>query len=217
MCGRYARYAPHSHVARQLRIDIDDCGDFEPNYNVPPGTQQPVALASEGRRLLASLLWGFRPGWAGASQPAPINARAEKVASTPYFRSAFAHRRCLVPANGWFEWQKTARGKTAHFIGPVDCSLLCYAGLYEQATEQRAASFAIITQPAKGHLQSLHARMPLVLAPDCWDHWLDPGLTDREAVKAATHALDIAQLSAHPVSARVNTPANNDPELIQSM
>lgn len=215
MCGRYARYAPHSRVTKQLRIAIDDCGELPPDYNVPPGTQQPVALTADDGRHLTPLLWGFRPGWADATQPAPINARAEKVATSPYFRSGFAHRRCLVPASGWFEWQKTEHGKIPHFISPPDDDLLCYAGIYEPSTEDRPASFAIITQPAKGPLRPLHDRMPLVLAPDCWDDWLDPRITDRETVKAAARALDVSELVARPVSSRVNTPRNNDASLLE--
>ncbi|ABM62074.1 SOS response-associated peptidase [Halorhodospira halophila] len=217
MCGRFARYAPHSRIMRALRIDYDDCGELSPDYNVPPGTQQPVAVSCDHGRHLLPLLWGFRPWWADASQPAPINARAETVASSPYFRSAFAHRRCLIPASGWFEWQKAEQGKVPHFIASRDDDLLCFAGVYEPATEERAASFAIITQPSKAHLQPLHDRMPLVLAPECWDEWLDPEISDRKSVKAATRGLNMAQLVAHPVSSRVNTPKNNGPDLIRSL
>ncbi|SEO73173.1 SOS response-associated peptidase [Aquisalimonas asiatica] len=217
MCGRYSNYAPHSRVTRQLRIDVDEVGDQGARYNIPPGTQQPVAMTVEGRRALTQLLWGFRPSWADEGKPAPINARAESVARSSYFRSAFANRRCLIPSSGWFEWQKTEHGKVPYFIHTADDDLLCYAGIYEPATETRPASFAIITHGAKGELASVHDRMPLVLAPSCWDDWLDPSLTRREDIKAATRSIDIGELAMHPVSTRVNTPKNDDASLVQAI
>ena len=217
MCGRYSNYAPHSRVTRQLHIELDEVGDQGTRYNIPPGTQQPAAMPVEGKRALTNLLWGFRPGWADETKPAPINARAETVARSPYFRSAFANRRCLIPSSGWFEWQKTGRGKAPYFIHPVDDDLLCYGGIYEPATETRPASFAIITTAAKGELASVHDRMPLVLAPSCWDDWLDPSLTSRDDIKAVTRAIDIDELAMHPVSTRVNTPKNDDATLIEAV
>ena len=217
MCGRYSNYAPHSRVTRQLRIDIDEVDDQGPRYNIPPGTQQPAASAGDGKRALTPLLWGYRPTWADEGKPAPINARAETVARSPYFRSAFANRRCLIPASGWFEWQRTDSGKVPYCIHPADDDLLCYAGIYEPATESRPASFAIITHAAKGHLASIHDRMPLVLAASCWDDWLDPSLTNRDDIKAATRAIDIGELEAYPVSTRVNTPKNDDASVVQAI
>jgi len=213
MCGRFALNATGEQLARA--VGASQAPTVTPSFNIPPGTTQWVAHAGpEGEVLFETLGWGYRPVWAGEDAPQPINARAEKVATSPFFRDAFARYRCLVPASGWFEWQKGESGKQPFFITAED-GVLFFAGIYDPPREHSAGSFAIITQPAAAPIRSIHPRMPLVLDPACYSAWLDTGRNTRDAVKAAARALAPARLKAWPVDTRVNRPANDDPALIE--
>lgn len=164
------------------------------------------------------MFWGFRPQRVGDG-PRPINARAEKVATSPYFRSAFAHRRCIVLADGWYEWRKTAGGKQPHYItlaagAPQD--ILMMAGIWEPTADGGACG-AIITEPASQGLAHIHDRQPLVLDAECrWD-WLDSELTERDAIRARTRRVDPDALIHYPVSTRVNRPFEDDAGLIDAI
>ena len=152
MCGRYALHAPHSEIAGRYRYQEDWVGDTAPRYNISPGTAITLLAVRDGDAgpadVLMAALWGFHPAWADNKAPSPINARAEKVATSPYFRNAFQHRRALVPANGWYEWrQDGAGGKQPYYITHADGELLMFAGLWEPAVDDRSTA-AIITQPA---------------------------------------------------------------------
>ena len=219
MCGRYSLHAPRSDIASRYQYQEDWLADAMPRYNVAPGTDIALLAMLEGREGTVSVLmpahWGFHPPWADAKAPSPINARAEKVATSPYFRHAFQTRRALVPANGWYEWRATEAGdKQPYYITHADGELLMFAGLWEPAGDDRATA-AIITQPAVNALRHIHPRMPTVLAPDCWASWMDPELTERDQVRKAVRPLSPESLVAYPVSKRVNRPANDDSELIE--
>ena len=137
---------------------------------------------------LRQCLWGFRPPWAGDYAPRPINARAEKIATSPFFRHAFAHHRCLVPANGWFEWQALkGQGKVLYYI-----------------------------THAATPIAHIHPRMPLVLDPGSYGAWLDPSLTERDAIKAAVRSRNAGELLHWAVSTRVNKPGNDDASIISN-
>ncbi|WP_028484475.1 SOS response-associated peptidase [Thioalkalivibrio sp. ALE17] len=216
MCGRFARYSATSELAwRYFETRIDQ--DFDaPRYNVAPGTDIEAFRASDkAKAAFQPMHWGFRPKRV-TEGPQPINARAEKVASSPYFRSAFAHRRCIIPADGWFEWQLTGQGKQPHFITLTDDApqdVLFLAGIWEP-TAEGGACCAIITEPASEQLAFIHARQPLALDATCrWD-WLDPAITDREQVRHLTRRLPPSALQAYPVSTRVNRPQNDDPSIL---
>ena len=215
MCGRYAINASGEQIARTL--GMAEAPAIEPAFNVPPGTRQWVACpGAEGTPTLERLWWGYQPVWADDSAPRPINARAEKVASSPFFRDAFARYRCLVPASGWFEWQARGERKQPYYVS-VPGDLLFFAGLYDPPREDSEGCFAIITQPAAEPIAHIHPRMPVVLDEASLEGWLDPSRKDRDAIKAAARPIDVAALRAWPVDSRVNRPANDDPELIQAV
>lgn len=219
MCGRYSLHAPHSDIASRYQYQEDWLADAMPRYNVAPGTDIALlAMLECGTGTVSVLMpahWGFHPQRADAKAPSPINARAEKVATSPYFRNAFQTRRALVPANGWYEWRATDAGdKQPYYITHADGELLMFAGLWEPAGDDRATA-AIITQPAVSALQHIHPRMPTVLAPECWASWMDPKFTERDQVRKAVRPLPGDCLIAYPVSKRVNRPVNDDPELIE--
>ncbi|WP_440997065.1 SOS response-associated peptidase [Arhodomonas sp. SL1] len=219
MCGRYDLHEPAARIADaiQARLLLDD---WQAHYNITPGRVIPVARPGEegdgADRLLAPAWWGFRPKWAREDAPAPINARAEKVATSAYFRDAFRRHRCLVPANGWYEWQQTPSGKHPYYFTRADGELLMFAGLWTDAEDVDAGGrCAIITESARGEAKAVHPRMPVVLDRDSWEAWLDPGLTERDAIRGAIRHLDADALTASPVSRRVNRPDEDDAGLLE--
>lgn len=219
MCGRFALHTPRSRIATRyfdLQLPI---GDVHSRYNVTPGTQITSVLATpEAPVSFAFSHWGFHPPWAKKDAPTPINIRAEKAATSPYFRAAFAHRRCLIPANGWYEWRKGRTGKHPYYITlkePEPDEVVFFAGLWEPAGEGANTCCAILTEPVSSAFAFIHDRQPVVLDPECRWQWLDPDLSDRETIRKAARRLDPDRLIAHPVSTRVNRPANDDPALLE--
>jgi putative SOS response-associated peptidase YedK len=207
--------------ARQLAL-------FVPRYNIAP-TQDVLAVraAEGGQREAAMLRWGLVPSWAKELQSgAPlINARAETVAEKPAFRTALRRRRCLIPADGFYEWQQSgaARGKKQpYYIHRRDERPFAFAGLWERWTakdspppEQFAIeSCTIVTTAANATLAPLHDRMPVVLAEGDYALWLDPALQDAAAVVPLLAPCDDEELIAEPVSTHVNRVANDDPGCI---
>ncbi|SFC91072.1 Putative SOS response-associated peptidase YedK [Thiohalospira halophila DSM 15071] len=224
MCGRYSRSRPLKVIAQlwlpeALRtVPAKDPG---PHYNIPPGVDIPVFRSDEeGRAELAMPRWGFRPRWADESAPKPINARSEKVATSPWFQEAFAHRRCLVPADGWFEWREGPSSKQPYYITLAeedpDPGML-FAGIWEPTPDGERAVCAILTQPARGPLTQIHPRQPVVLDPESRRDWLDPERVDREAVREAARPLDVERLRSWPVSTRVNRPAHDEPAVREAV
>ncbi|ABI57484.1 protein of unknown function DUF159 [Alkalilimnicola ehrlichii MLHE-1] len=218
MCGRFALSASLERIAADW-FELQGVGpEGGPRYNITPGTAIPAFLSDGGKGAeLAALHWGFRPAWAREG-PMPINARAEKAATSPYFREAFARRRCLVPADGWFEWQEAEGGKQPYFVTQrprATAPVLFLAGLWTPGPDGTPGSCAILTEPAAPVLAHIHHRQPVVLDPECRWAWLDPDLRDRRAIRQAVRRLDPARLYAYPVSRRVNRPAEDDPGLIK--
>ena len=218
MCGRYDLHEPAPRIAEVLGAQLLLDG-WEAHYNIPPGQTIPIARIdgsdSRRERVLAPAWWGFRPAWADADAPAPINARAEKAASSPYFREAFAHHRCLVPANGWYEWQQTGSGKQPHYFTHVEGELLMFAGLWTPG--EGGSRCAILTEPARGLVKPIHTRMPVVLEPLSWAAWLSPELTERDTIREATSHLAPETLTQWPVSPRVNRPDADDAGLLEPL
>jgi putative SOS response-associated peptidase YedK len=192
MCGRFALHTPRGQIASRyfdLQVPV---GDVHAKYNITPGRQiTSVYATAETPAVFGFSHWGFRPPWAKDDAPRPINIRAEKAVASPYFRSAFAHRRCLIPANGWYEWRKTDSGKQPYYItlkDPEPNDVLFFAGLWEPAGE--GSCCAILTEPVSPDLAFIHDRQPVVLDPECRWQWLDPGITDRETIRKAARRLD---------------------------
>jgi len=237
MCGRYASSKDVDDLVDEFGVEESYLAAPLPaSYNVAPTDEVYAVLERPARadrpqqRQLRAVRWGLVPSW--AKDPAigsrMINARMETVAEKPAFRTAFAARRCLVPADGYFEWYETARTgprgkpvKQPFFIRPRDGGVLAMAGLYEiwrdRAIEDGDAPGAwrwtctVITTTAEDDLGRIHDRMPLMVEPDRWDAWLDP------AHPAALTLLEPAvpgRLEAFPVSTLVSNVRNNGPELI---
>jgi putative SOS response-associated peptidase YedK len=220
MCGRFALRSSTAEAAGRI-LGLPPLPDWVTSrYNIPPGTGIPVILAGpDGAPAWGAAEWGFRPRWAQPDAPKPINARAETVATSRYFRDAFAHRRCLVPADGWYEWQASDGRKQPWFIAPGEhdgADVLFLGGIWEFAAEDRFCC-AIVTEPARPPLDRIHDRQPLALDVSCLPAWLDAGLTEREAVRAAVRRLPTEGLHAYPVSTEVNRPGSDHEGLLEPM
>lgn len=219
MCGRYAF---HSLDVSRLEQAIGQTDllpvTCQPRYNVSPGT--PIAVArrteAEASVTLDELHWGFRPHWTGDSGPQPINARAETVAKSSYFRGAFSRHRCLVPADGWFEWLTAGGGtKQPYYLSRRDREVLYLAAIWTSRGEGKAPGVAIITEPARGDACQIHDRMPLALADDSLNSWMDAGFTSREAIRGVTRHIDAGVIEYWAVSQAVNRPGDaGDADLI---
>ncbi len=180
MCGRYASIRSAADLAALFDAIDDTDGPLEVNYNVAPTDPVPVVRrARDGSRRIAIARWGLLPHWAKHPREGArmINARAETVATTPAYRDAFARRRCLVPADGWYEWLRRADsgGKQPYFMTRPDGAGLAFAGLWQPWGPERMLTCTIVTTAALGELDAVHDRMPLVLAPDRWSQWLGDG------------------------------------------
>ncbi len=218
MCGRYALKTSVPEIARILGAETN--AEFAPSYNVAPSRHVPVCRASaEGRRELSLLRWGLVPHWAKelSDRYRMINARAETVADKPAFRGPFRSRRCLVPADGYFEWKAGPERKQPYYIHRNDESPVFLAGLWdrwEKGQDGPLDSFAIVTTSASEHVSSVHDRMPVILDPDDHEAWLDPRFKNAKDLLSLLKPRPGEKLSLTPVSTFVNNPRNDDPRCL---
>jgi putative SOS response-associated peptidase YedK len=217
MCGRFAFYGNGSFGYESLHLP-------EPplitSYNITPG-QNILALRigiASGQAEYVLLRWGLVPFWSHASTTRfpLINARAEGIEKKPSFRGPFKHRRCIIPASGFYEWQKIAGHKQPYFIRPVDGGSFALAGIWDhwQGEEGNVInSCAIITTEANAVMREIHDRMPVILKREHVARWLDPD-AGQEEVRALLEPCPDGVLEAYPVSSTVNNPRNNGPECV---
>ncbi|QOR40641.1 SOS response-associated peptidase [Billgrantia diversa] len=198
MCGRFASYSAYPKLARRMGVVIAEEGP-PPRYNIPPGTWISGfrQVAHEAPPEQFELWWGYRPKWAKGKAAQPINARVETVAASGYFNYAFAKQRCLIPADGWFEWLVTETGKQPHYLTRTE-------------REDGSLGCAILTAPARGTAAEVHDRMPLILDDASLEPWLDPDLTDRETIRHVVRHLDASLIEHWAVSRAVNRPGNDE-------
>jgi putative SOS response-associated peptidase YedK len=200
---------------------LDEVPELEPRYNIAPTQAVPaVRSGEEGARAFAMLHWGLVPKWAKerAIGNRMINARAETLAEKPSFRDAYRKRRCLVLADGWYEWQVAPGGKQPWFIRAKDAQPIAFAGLWERWQDPVGnallESCAIVTTDAAASIRRIHDRMPVVLAPADWDRWLDPAFSDTGTLSELLRPFEGGALEAWPVSRLVNAPKNQGAGLI---
>lgn len=222
MCGRYAFFSPAEAVKRTFALDGFPV--LEARYNIAPTQTVPVLRELQpGVREVALLHWGLIPSWAKDKSIGNrmINARAETLSERPAYRRAFRRRRCVVLADGWYEWQAVTSGKQPWFICSRDGAPLGLAGLWESwrdpAGGEPLESCAIVTTDALGPLAQVHHRMPAVLPTEGVGPWLDPRLEDVAVLSAWLGPRDPAAFSARPVSRRVNDPRNEGSDLIEEL
>lgn len=214
MCGRYnIRTNPHE-FAEILEVVRSFEGEFVPRYNVAP-TQKVLCVRQGAEREFFEAKWGLIPSWAKDAKLAAscINARSETIDTKPAFRTAFKKRRCLVLADGFYEWRKSDKQP---FCVSLKSGPMLFAGIWEtwQSPEGPVESCSICTTEANELMQALHDRMPVILRPEVADHWLDPDVTDPEELKPLLSQFPGEELDAWPVSKAVGNVRNQGPELI---
>ena len=220
MCGRYVLRSAPRRIREQFGIP-DEPGWTErwtPRFNLAPQQDAPIVRVVDGARRLDLLHWGLVPFW--ADDPGIghrlINARSETAPDKPAFRAAFKSRRCIVPADGFYEWQQRPSGKQPFYIHRQDGALLAMAGLWEHWTAPTGAvlqSFTILTTEANAAMRALHDRMPVILRSADVESWLDPG-SKPEALRGLLRPLGDGELEAYPVSKAVGNVRNDRPELL---
>lgn len=217
MCGRFVGFRNFEQLKQYFPIDEAKC-EAVVNYNVAP-TQQILAIARlDGSNVLDKYHWGLVPFWAKDTTIGykMINARSETIATKPSFREAFKKRRCLILADGFYEWKGKKGDKQPMFITLPDESPFAFAGLWEiwhdkQSPDSDYRSCTIITRDAEGAVKDLHHRMPVILHPDGYESWLDPDNSDRDSLNNILQTKAVTDLIYHPVTKQVNLVRNNDP------
>lgn len=218
MCGRYTLTVDAS-VLGDL-FDLEPLTDLEPRYNIAPTQRLPIVRGDrDGERRWSTARWGLIPAWAKDDKIGNrlINARSETAADKPSFRSAFKHRRCLVPADGFFEWVKVPGGKQPHHIRFADRRPFAFAGLWEVWRPEEGdpvESYTILTTSPNRLVGGLHDRMPVILPPARFADWLAHGPLTPDAAEALLVPHPADGMEAVPVTTRVNSPRNDDPECL---
>ena len=218
MCGRYTLTLPLSNLVDTFQVPVPDF-PFKPRFNIAPTQEAPVVARDSRGRRMGLLQWGLVPAWAENPSVGSrlINARSETVAEKPSFRSAFQRRRCIVPADGFFEWKKDEDRKTPFWVHRKDREPFGMAGLWEKWDPEEGDplyTFTILTRDATPDLRDIHPRMPLILPAARWDDWLDTN-TNAETLGRILETKDEPSLFAFPVSNRVNSPKNDEPSLVE--
>ncbi len=223
MCGRVVSTSTVDHLVEWLGVDEVVAPPLPPSWNVSPGRDlYAVARSKSGARRLGLMRWGLVPSWSSdpAGGPRPINARAESLLDRPAFADALVRRRCLVPVDGFYEWERLGgRARQPWFLAPFDGRPLALAGLWDRwvAPDGDAlVSVAIVTVAANADVARLHDRMPAVLESDEWDAWLDPASgADVGGLLDLLGPADDGFLRLTPVSTTVNSVANDGPDLLE--
>jgi putative SOS response-associated peptidase YedK len=218
MCGRFSMFTYIKAVKERFKLD-EILTSIEPRYNISPA-QKIATVVQHEKRQLVEMKWGLVPSWAKDSKIGNrlINARAETVAKKPAFRSAFKKRRCLILADSFFEWQKNGDVKTPMLIRLKSEETFAMAGLYEywkMKSGKGLESCAIVTTSANNFMRPIHDRMPVILRPENEDRWLDPELQDVSEITQLLEPVDSDLMESYEVSTYVNSPRNQDSNVIR--
>lgn len=221
MCGRYVLYSGIEQIKSHFPFDQVAC-EYSPNYNVAPTQEVLAIIHQEGLNVLDKMHWGLVPFWAKDTKIGSkmINARIETLASKPAFREAFKFRRCLIPADGFYEWYGAKGHKQPVFIKLPGGIPFAFAGLWETWQDKAEpgnvyCSCTIITREAAGGLQKIHDRMPVVLQPDAYDSWMDHDGYKTESLQETLSRKAVSEFAFYPVSKKVNAVRNNEPGNIE--
>jgi putative SOS response-associated peptidase YedK len=216
MCGRY-RLSRHKQIVEEYFAVPSGLEDWNPRYNIAPTQPVPVIRQhpKEPRRDLSLMRWGLIPSWARDSSGAArmINARAETAAALPAFRDALKQRRCLLPADGFYEWKRSPAGKQPYCFEVNDGELFAFAGLWDRWRSpdgQWIKSCSILTTAPNTVTALVHDRMPVILTKEDYDLWLDPGITNPALVSELLKPCDPLRMRSYPVSSRVNQVQHDD-------
>ena len=223
MCGRFVGFRKLEELLDHFPIDIADV-DVVANYNVAPSQEVLAIVKRDGKNRLERFHWGLVPFWAKDIQIGNnlINARSETAATKPSFRNAFKMRRCLIVADGFYEWKGTKGSKQPIYLSLPDEKPFAFAGLWDvwvdKANDNRTyASCTILTKAASASVRAIHHRMPVILKPGIYNKWLDPAYQDIEGLNQIIENSIINELATRPVSKQVNSSRFNDPTNIKPL
>jgi putative SOS response-associated peptidase YedK len=211
MCGRFAFYSSAQQVRRQF--DIQFSLDFEPRYNICPGQSISAFAYDSGTVKAKNVGWGFEPKWGDTKTKLIINARAETVHEKNTFKTAFKKRRCVIFANGWFEWLKKGNEKQPYYFSRSDLRLLAFAGILSTPKDDESQSAIILTRDAPSALAFVHPRSPLLLTRKQISSWLSD-VPFSFVSQTAIDEFDTQTLSCYQVSNKVNNVRNDNEDLI---
>jgi len=218
MCGRFAQFTVLDNLQSRFPIDRVAC-EVRPSYNVAPSQEILSIIRLKGNQLV-NLNWGIVPFWVKDISKAakPINARVETAAEKPSFKAAFRYRRCLILADGFYEWKKIGSRKQPWFLTLPEKEPFAFAGLWDAWTGEEGSvyhSCTILTTAASDAIREIHHRMPIVLTPDAFNEWLNPDNQDTSKLEILLTKHTVREFTAYPVTIYVNSPKNNDPKCIE--
>jgi len=220
MCGRYVLKATLQELERKYGAAPEGNYSPEPNYNVAPSLQMPVVVDDGEKRLIAPFRWGLIPFWADSINTgySMINARSESLSKKRSFSKPFKSQRCVVPANGFYEWNKSSAGKIPHYITLKSSPIMTFAGLYEEwkpKDGEAIKSFTIITTQANKTVEELHDRMPAILLDEELETWLDPQNSNPDLLQDLLRPWPDDDIRFYRVGQEVNNARNSGEQLIE--
>jgi putative SOS response-associated peptidase YedK len=219
MCGRFTLHTPESLIREVFHVEQTEPLGLKPRYNIAPSQQIPIIRDIENGREMVLARWGLVPHWSKEPKTkySTINARIESVAEKPAYRTPFKHRRCLIPADGFYEWKVVDGRKAPHHIRMRDGGVFALAGLWDrwEGDGESLDSCSIIVMPANEVMKPLHERMPAIIAPANYDLWLDRRVSDKNEIMGYLDSTPSSRLVTYPVSSRVNSPMHDDKHCIE--
>ena len=219
MCGRFTLHSPEPLIREAFHLEHTKPLCLSPRYNIAPSQDIPVIRDTESGLELTLARWGLVPSWSKAPKTkySTINARIESVAEKPTYRTPFTRRRCLIPADGFYEWKVVDGHKIPHHIRMRDGDVFAFAGLWDrwEGEGETLDSCTIIVMPANEVMKSLHERMPAIIAPAHYDLWVDSRITDKVEIMGFLNSAPSSGLKFYPVSPWVNAPKHDDERCIQ--
>jgi putative SOS response-associated peptidase YedK len=222
MCGRYSLTRRQSDLIERFGVVelLRDLEEHEPRFNIAPSQLVPAVVNHEGKRKLDLLKWGLIPFWVkDLSKTKPvINARGETMHEKPFFRTALKSKRCLIPADGFYEWKTVGKSKTPMYIHRPDRDLFAFAGLYDEWRSPEGEvlrTCTIITTAANDKMSPVHDRMPIIIRPEHEDLWLDPEVKELEQLAPALTPVSNDYLTMYAVSPKVNSARGDYAEMIE--
>lgn len=216
MCGRYTLRSPRARLEETFELQVPEW--VTPRFNIAPSQAIAVIRERQGQREWAALRWGLIPFWSKQDNPryATVNARAETVAEKPAYRKPFRSQRCLIPADGFYEWKAAGKAKQPFFIHLKDDTPFAFAGLWDrwQHGEQAIESATLIVTDANAAMAPVHERMPVILPAEHWRLWLDQDHFDAQKLQALLKPYAGKDLDLYAVNRTVNSPSNDSPDCI---
>jgi putative SOS response-associated peptidase YedK len=219
MCGRFTLHTPESRLREAFNLEQSEPLGLIPRYNIAPSQPVPIIRDTDTSREMVMAKWGLIPHWSKESKTrySTINARIESVAEKPAYRTPFKRKRCLIPADGFYEWKVVDGHKVPHYIRMRDGDVFAFAGLWDrwEGGGESLESCSIIVIPANDVMKPLHERMPAIIATAHQDRWLDPRVTDKTGIMGYLNSSPSDQLVTYPISPWVNSPRHDDERCIE--